>query len=53
MTDAVHRRDGKTFLQLWHTGMMSHPNMHDRALDKAARLSEDMLAPQASASGPS
>jgi N-ethylmaleimide reductase len=29
VTDAVHRRDGKIFLQLWHTGRMSHPDMHD------------------------
>jgi len=28
VTDAVHRSDGKIFLQLWHTGRMSHPDMH-------------------------
>jgi len=28
ITDAVHRQDGKIFLQLWHTGRMSHPDMH-------------------------
>jgi N-ethylmaleimide reductase len=28
VTDAVHRREGKIFLQLWHTGRMSHPDMH-------------------------
>jgi N-ethylmaleimide reductase len=27
VTDAVHRRGGKIFLQLWHTGRMSHPDM--------------------------
>jgi N-ethylmaleimide reductase len=27
ITDAVHRRDGRIFLQLWHTGRMSHPDM--------------------------
>lgn len=35
VTDAVHRRDGKIFLQLWHTGMMSHPDMHDGELPVA------------------
>jgi len=29
VTDEVHRRDGKIFLQLWHTGRMSHPDMHE------------------------
>ncbi len=24
----VHDKDGKIFLQLWHTGRMSHPDMH-------------------------
>ncbi|TFW18638.1 alkene reductase [Duganella callida] len=28
VTAAVHRRDGKIFLQLWHTGRMSHPDLH-------------------------
>ncbi|WP_286785141.1 MULTISPECIES: alkene reductase [Pseudomonas] len=28
ITDAVHREDGKIFLQLWHTGRISHPDMH-------------------------
>jgi N-ethylmaleimide reductase len=27
ITSAVHREDGKIFLQLWHTGRMSHPDM--------------------------
>ncbi|WP_144112802.1 alkene reductase [Paraburkholderia sp. BCC1886] len=35
ITDAVHRREGKIFLQLWHTGRMSHPDMHDGALPVA------------------
>lgn len=35
VTDAVHRRDGKIFLQLWHTGRMSHPDMHGGALPVA------------------
>lgn len=28
VTDAVHARGGKIFLQLWHTGRISHPDMH-------------------------
>jgi N-ethylmaleimide reductase len=35
VTDAVHREDGKIFLQLWHTGRMSHPDMHNGALPVA------------------
>ncbi len=35
VTDAVHRRDGKIFLQLWHTGRMSHPDMLAGALPVA------------------
>ncbi|MBV8625594.1 MAG: alkene reductase [Herbaspirillum sp.] len=35
VTDAVHRREGKIFLQLWHTGRMSHPDMHAGALPVA------------------
>jgi N-ethylmaleimide reductase len=35
VTGAVHRRDGKIFLQLWHTGRISHPDMHDGALPVA------------------
>ena len=35
ITDAVHRRDGKIFLQLWHTGRMSHPDMLGGALPVA------------------
>jgi N-ethylmaleimide reductase len=27
VTDAVHARGGKIFLQLWHTGRISHPSM--------------------------
>jgi N-ethylmaleimide reductase len=29
VTDAVHRRDGRIFLQLWHTGRVSHPEFMD------------------------
>ena len=35
VTDAVHRQDGKIFLQLWHTGRMSHPDMHQGNLPVA------------------
>jgi N-ethylmaleimide reductase len=35
ITDAVHRREGKIFLQLWHTGRMSHPDMLAGALPVA------------------
>jgi N-ethylmaleimide reductase len=35
ITDAVHKRDGKIFLQLWHTGRMSHPDMLGGALPVA------------------
>lgn len=35
VTTAVHDREGRIFLQLWHTGMMSHPDMHDGALPVA------------------
>lgn len=35
ITHAVHRRGGKIFLQLWHTGRMSHPDMLHGALPVA------------------
>lgn len=27
VTDAVHRADGRIFLQLWHVGRISHPSL--------------------------
>src|SRR6202140_428774 len=27
VTDAVHRRDGKIFLQMWHVGRISHTSL--------------------------
>ncbi|MBB3214702.1 N-ethylmaleimide reductase [Herbaspirillum sp. Sphag1AN] len=36
VTDAVHQRQGKIFLQLWHTGRMSHPDMLGGAIPVAA-----------------
>jgi N-ethylmaleimide reductase len=35
VTDAVHERGGRIFLQLWHVGRMSHPDFHDGALPVA------------------
>ena len=35
IVDAVHRRGGLIFLQLWHTGRISHPDLHDGALPVA------------------
>jgi N-ethylmaleimide reductase len=32
VTDAVHRRDGVIFLQLWHVGRVSHPDFLNGAL---------------------
>ncbi|ODP35724.1 alkene reductase [Pandoraea sp. ISTKB] len=35
VTDAVHARGGRIFLQLWHVGRMSHPDFHDGQLPVA------------------
>jgi N-ethylmaleimide reductase len=35
VTQAVHWRDGKMFLQLWHTGRISHPDLHNGELPVA------------------
>ena len=35
VTDAVHRRNGLIFLQLWHTGRISHPDTQGGALPVA------------------
>ena len=29
ITEAVHDKDGKIFIQLWHVGRISHPKFHD------------------------
>lgn len=35
VTEAVHRRGGNIFLQLWHVGRVSHPDFHGGALPVA------------------
>lgn len=35
VTKAVHEQDGKIFAQLWHTGRMSHPDLHNGELPHA------------------
>lgn len=35
VTDAVHAKGGKIFIQLWHVGRVSHPDFHGGALPVA------------------
>jgi N-ethylmaleimide reductase len=35
VTKAVHDKGGKIYTQLWHTGRLSHPELHDGALPLA------------------
>ena len=35
VTTAVHEKGGKIFAQLWHTGRLSHPDLHDGELPLA------------------
>ena len=35
VTQAVHDKGGKIFIQLWHVGRISHPDFHDGALPLA------------------
>ncbi|WP_040473549.1 alkene reductase [Flavobacterium frigoris] len=35
VTQAVHDKDGKIFVQLWHTGRLSHPELHNGELPHA------------------
>ncbi|MCB9480428.1 MAG: alkene reductase [Desulfobacteraceae bacterium] len=36
ITKAVHEKDGKIFIQLWHVGRMSHPDFHNGELPLSA-----------------
>jgi N-ethylmaleimide reductase len=36
ITQAVHEKDGRIFIQLWHVGRMSHPDFHDGELPLSA-----------------
>jgi N-ethylmaleimide reductase len=36
VTDAVHKRGGLMYAQLWHTGALSHPDFFDGALPMSA-----------------
>ena len=36
VTDAVHKKGGLMYAQLWHTGAMSHPDFFDGALPMSA-----------------
>jgi N-ethylmaleimide reductase len=35
VTDAVHAKGGRIFIQLWHVGYVSHPDFHNGALPVA------------------
>lgn len=35
VTNAVHKNEGKIFIQLWHVGRISHPDFHDGKLPLA------------------
>jgi N-ethylmaleimide reductase len=36
VTDAVHAKGGKIFIQIWHVGRMSHPDFHNGELPLSA-----------------
>jgi len=42
VTDAVHAKDGKIFLQLWHVGRVSHPSLQPNG---ALPVSSSAVAP--------
>jgi len=48
VTEAVHAKGGRIFLQLWHVGAVSHPDFHDGALPVAPSA----INPQAKAYTP-
>src|ERR1700761_1535943 len=44
VTDAIHRKDGYVFLQLWHPGRVSHPDLTGVApVSASATESADIL----------
>lgn len=43
VTDAVHQRGGKIFLQLWHVGRISHPSLQP---DGALPVAPSAVAPE-------
>jgi N-ethylmaleimide reductase len=47
-TEAVHAKNGRIFLQLWHVGRISHPDFHEGQLPVAPSA----IAPQGSAITP-
>ncbi len=46
VTDAVHERGGRIFLQLWHVGRISHPSLQP---DGALPVAPSAIAPQGDA----
>lgn len=46
VTDAVHERGGRIFLQLWHVGRISHPSLQP---DGALPVAPSALAPEGNA----
>jgi len=47
VTDAVHQRGGRIFLQLWHVGRISHPSLQP---DGALPVAPSAIAPEGTAS---
>lgn len=47
VTDAVHKADGRIFLQLWHVGRISHPDLQP---DGALPVAPSAIAPAGQAS---
>jgi N-ethylmaleimide reductase len=47
VTDAVHQHGGRIFLQLWHVGRISHPDLQP---DGALPVAPSAIAPQGEAS---
>src|SRR5258708_8320131 len=49
VTRAVHERDGRIFLQLWHVGRISHPDLQPRG---ELPVAPSAIAPAAAAQKP-